>query len=234
MILHNPVRRIGLFVGCMLLCTMFTAHATSSEFVIPSNASPTGHEVVAAAGETITVNAVAYDITFVETQNGGSVRNIMRPMSRRARLIAMSSHDATRNFLRALENRDRLSVIALPTVTLISGQKGMLLKDTEVASYEVTVRDNDGVLSEIAVKRTEIHDGKEKTYQWEMSRSLPTNNRSSWFASGKLGNKEFALLVTAERTLHEHTLPTVEEIEQWIEQWKEAQAQSQRQEEMTQ
>ena len=229
MIQHTPVRRLGLFAGCMLVCTMFTAHAVADLFVIPSKASPTRHEVVVAAGETITVNAVTYDITFVETQNGGSVRNIMRPMSRRARLIAMSSHDATRNFLRALENRGRLSVIALPTIILLIGQTG-IFKDTEVASYEVTVRDNDGVLSEIAVKRTEIHDGKEKTYQWEMSRSLPMNNRSPWFASGKLGDKEFALLVTAKRTLHELTLPTIEKMEQW----KEAQALTQRQEEMVQ
>ena len=213
MIQHTPVRRFRLFVGCMLVCTMFTAHTASACECTIASPSPAPLE-----SGTI-MDAVAYDITLVETQNGGSVRNIMRPMSRRARLIAMSSHDSARHLLKTLENRGRLSVIALPTIILLIGQTG-IFKDTEVASYEVTVRDNDGVLSEIAVKRTEIHDGKEKTYQWEMSKSLPTNNRAPWFANGKLGDKEFALLVTAKRTLHEVTLPTIEEMEQW----KEAQA----------
>jgi len=65
------------------------------------------------------------------------------------------------------------------------------------------------------VRRTEIHDGKENTYQWETSNSLPTGSQSSLLASNKLGGKEFALLVTAQKATIELTLPTIEEMEAW-------------------
>ena len=240
MILHTPVRRFRLFIGYMLLCIMCITHTASAGECVTC-LSPTEHEAVEVigevAGETITGNAVVYNFTLVETKDVGSARNIIRPVLRRASPIAMSSHNSVRSLLKTLENRGRLSVIATPPVTLFLHQKGKFITDTEVPSYEIMLipirYENDGVFTKIVVKRTDIHDGEEKTYQWETSSNMPTNDQSSWLANGKLGGKEFALLVTAERTLHTTVLPTLPvELMIDMEQWKEAQRRWQ--EEMTQ
>ena len=95
MILCNSVRRIGLFAGCMLVCTMFTAHAASTCEVAVASPSPAPMTCEASEGETTIVDAVVYEIVFAEVINGDvsdttiteSVPNNTRTVPRRARLI---------------------------------------------------------------------------------------------------------------------------------------------------
>ena len=57
--------------------------------------------------------------------------------------------------------------------------------------------ENDKVLTKIESQLKEIHNGKEKSYQWTMSGNLPTNNKGFLVRNAKLGDKEFILFVLA-------------------------------------
>jgi hypothetical protein len=56
---------------------------------------------------------------------------------------------------------------------------------------------NDKVLTRIESQHKEIHNGKEKSYQWTLSGNLPTDNKGFLVRNAKLGDHEFILLVSA-------------------------------------
>jgi len=204
----------------VVACTVFTTHtASAGEILVPS-----GHKmVVGFAGETITVDGIVYETTLVEAKGVGFPRNIIRPMARRAELVTTLSDRATRLYIRRFNNTRNLSAETLPKVSLAIYQKGKIVTSETTAKkmpgYEImlvpTPLENGNIFTSIVVKRTEIHDGKENAYQWETSHSLPTGSRSSLLASSRLGGKEFALLVTAQKETFDLTLPTIEEMEKW-------------------
>ena len=219
--MRNHTRRIGSTL-LLIACVMFTVHtASAGEILSPRGLSPAEQRLAfAKPGETITVDGIVCEVTLVEAKGAGSPRNIIRPMARRAELVTTLSDRVTRLYIRRFNNTRNLSVATSPEVRLMSHQKGKYVTtDTEIPGYEITLipalHENGIIFTSIVVKRTETHDGKEKAYQWETSNSLPTGSRSSLLASSRLGGKEFALLVTAQKGTFDIVIPTMEEMEKW-------------------
>jgi hypothetical protein len=199
-----------------IACALFTLHTASAGEIFTSPVlSPTEQRMAnAKPGETITVDGIACVVTLVEVKGTGFPRNVIRPMARRAELVATLSDRATRLYVRRFNNARNLSVATSPAVRLLSNQTGKYITtDTEIPGYEVTLtpafHENGITFTSIVVKRTEIRDGKETSYQWETSNSLPIGNGSSLLASSRLGGKEFALLVTARKESFELTMPSI-------------------------
>ena len=112
-----------------------------------------------------------------------------------------ASNDATRLLLDALASTNNLSILSLPQVTTMVGTPVHVVQGIEpqlLGMKLLPVRLEDGkVFTEIFVKWTKIHDGKEVTNQVEMSANLPTDNGTSVITGRKLGDKEILLIVTA-------------------------------------
>jgi len=115
--------------------------------------------------------------------------------------IFAASNDATRALTRALASRDKMSILTSPQVAGIVGTPIHLAVGYETSMLEMKllpVRHEDGkILTEIVVKRTDLIDGKEETYQLEMTVNVPTDNQRSLVMGKKIGDKEVVLFVTA-------------------------------------
>jgi len=118
-------------------------------------------------------------------------------------IVFTGSNDATRIFIKELENRNKMSILTRPRVACTIGTPAHIMVGDGTQKYEMKllpVHHEDGKLvTKVVVERTEILDGKEKTHQWELSVNLPTDNRTSLIMGGKLGDKEVILFVTAQQ-----------------------------------
>ena len=161
MILHNSVRRIGLFVGCMLLCTMFTAHAASTCECVPPTPLVV-HE--ASEGEKTTEDVIVYNVMLAEAPlvierekfNGGIMKAVQRKaeLARRAgtrdtvkdavrsftRLenenvngyVFSASNDALAIFIEELLRRKNISILSSPQITTVIGTEAKIEIGTEI------------------------------------------------------------------------------------------------------
>ena len=213
MILHTPVRRFGLFVGCMLVCTMFTAHTASACECTVVSPSPVSTECKASDGETTTVDAVVYDIMIAEVKKDANIsplssdtRNalgfVIAPLeSKEVTGFSFAMGDIATYFLRSvLEGSDEFAVLSRPrVVSCIDTPAHIEVTDGEATKYKIElhpIRNNDGgIFTKVVVKRTEISGDKEGTTQNEVLVSLLEGNQPNLVMGGKLGDKEVILLV---------------------------------------
>jgi len=110
-----------------------------------------------------------------------------------------ASNDATRLLLDALASTNNLSILSLPQVTTMVGTPVHVVQGIEPQLLDMRllpVRLEDGkVFTEIFVKWTKIHDGKEETNQVEMSANLPTDYDTSLITGRTFGDKTLLLIV---------------------------------------
>ena len=209
MILHNSVRGFGLFVGCMLACTMFTGHTASACECTVVSPSPAPAKCEASEDKDTTVDAVVYDITIAEVKNSplsSDTRNalgfVIAPLeSKEVTGFSFAMSDIATYFLRsALEGSDEFAVLSSPRViSCIDTPAHIVVTDGAAPKYKIelhSIRNNDGgIFTKVVVKRTEISGDKEGTTQNEVLVSLLEGNQPNLVMGGKLGDKEVILLV---------------------------------------
>jgi hypothetical protein len=118
--------------------------------------------------------------------------------------VVFSNNDVIRSTVRALENMKKLSVLSRPQVTTVIGAEAIVTMGTDTITL-LPFRQDGKVVTIVDVKRTEIHDGKEKTHRWSMAHALLDNqmahalldNPSSLVSGGRLGDKNVVLVIKA-------------------------------------
>ena len=215
MILHNSVRRIGLFVGCMLLCTIFTAHTASACECTVVSPSPAPMTCETVESEKTTVDAVIYDIMIAEVKKDTNISPlssdtrkvlgfVIAPLeSKEVTGFSFAMGDIATYFLRSvLEGSDEFAVLSRPrVVSCIDTPAHIEVTDGEAPKYKIElhpIRNNDGgIFTKVVVKRTEISGDKEETTQNEVLVSLLEGNQPNLVMGGKLGDTELFLFVRA-------------------------------------
>ena len=159
MTLHISFRRIGLFVGCMLLCTMFTVHAASTCEVVPPTPlvvhesefvvalpSPASTKYKASEGKITIVDAVVYDIVLAEVKKdapdsplpSNAIRSILDSFavleSKEITGFTFSISDIPAYLLlKELENEKKFSILTRPRILCKIGTPAHIIVDNKEA-----------------------------------------------------------------------------------------------------
>ena len=118
--------------------------------------------------------------------------------------VIFSNNDVIRSTVRALENMKKLSVLSRLQVTTVIGTEATVAMGTDTITL-LPFRQGGKVFTIVDAKRTEIHDGKEKTHRWSMAHAL-LDNTSSLVSGGRLGDKNVVLVIKAREV--QLTMPT--------------------------
>jgi len=174
---------------------------------MPVSAQPMPAEHEMFSGDSMTVDAVIYDIVLAEVKRGETGRRIIRLIPQNERWLQRWKQRTSAKIHRssdapkvahlaftALENKNRLSVITQPRVVTTIGTKATIVS----SCYEMEllpIRHEGGIIySDIVVNRKDFHDG------WEQQ-GIGLINNSPLLIHGEYGGRDYVyfVMVTAQQ-----------------------------------
>jgi hypothetical protein len=168
------------------------------------------HEAL--ASELAGIELVVYDVMFAEIKKDvpdsalssisgrGVLDSVMTLGSKDVTGFVFTASDIVAHLLLTeLEGNSNVSILTRPRILCNIGTPAHIITSNKAPKYEIElhpVRLEDGrILTKIVVKRTEMRNSKDETFQSEMLVGLLDINRPSLFMGGKLGDKEVVLFV---------------------------------------